>query len=241
MSEPIFGDSVLNPFGLKNSSFYWSFPFTNGIDFVDIDSDNDLDVFINDIFFKNIGTSRNAVFVAPIENAFGLMSGSVNSAFVDIDQDGDVDAFMSQPNNGDILFYKNTGNKNQPLFSAPVTNPFGLSNTKSYSSPTFADIDSDGDMDAFVGEYNDVIFFRNTGNATAASFVKSNDNLGLNGGLYNTPIFTDIDDDGDLDAFIGTGNYDGGGLNFFRNIGTVDNPVFYADSASRFSLIDTNC
>ncbi|MEI2767569.1 MAG: FG-GAP-like repeat-containing protein [Nitrosomonas sp.] len=159
--------------------------------------------------------------------------------FVDIDQDGDVDAFMSQPN-GDILFYKNTGNKNQPLFSAPVTNPFGLSNTGSYSSPTFADIDSDGDMDAFVGEYSDVIFFRNTGNATAASFVKSSDSLGLYGGSYNSPTLTDIDDDGDLDAFIGTGNYNGGGLNFFRNIGTVDNPVFYADSASRFSLIDTN-
>ena len=58
-----------------------------------------------------------------------------------------------------------------PNFKPAVTNPFGLSDVGYYSSPTFADIDNDGDLDAFVGEKNgNTLFFRNKGSASAPSF-----------------------------------------------------------------------
>ena len=55
-----------------------------------------------------------------------------------------------------------------PAFNTPVSNnPFGLSDIGSFASPTFADIDSDGDLDAFVGNNaGDTLFYRNKGRLT---------------------------------------------------------------------------
>src|SRR5262247_700895 len=36
-----------------------------------------------------------------------------------------------------------------PCFQAPQTNPFGLADVGDYPSPALADIDGDGDLDAF--------------------------------------------------------------------------------------------
>jgi hypothetical protein len=50
-----------------------------------------------------------------------------------------------------------------PGFAAPVINPFGLPNVGWNSSPEFVDIDGDGDLDAFIGEYyGDTYYFENT-------------------------------------------------------------------------------
>lgn len=44
-------------------------------------------------------------------------------------------------------------------------NPFGLPDIGLFSTPLFADIDNDGDLDAFIGAENgDTLFFKNTGN-----------------------------------------------------------------------------
>jgi hypothetical protein len=49
-----------------------------------------------------------------------------------------------------------------PRFEPPQTNPFGLSDVEIDSSPTFADIDGDGDLDALVGNSaGNTLFFEN--------------------------------------------------------------------------------
>ena len=59
-----------------------------------------------------------------------------------------------------------------PVFSPPVINPFGLADVGQWVSPTFADIDSDGDLDAFVGElYGNTLYFRNIGTASNPVFA----------------------------------------------------------------------
>jgi len=86
------------------------------------------------------------------------------------------------------------------------------------SAPTFADIDGDGDLDAFVGDnYGTVKFYRNNGTVAAAAFVADaagNPMAGFDVGSYAAPAFADIDNDGDLDAFAGDGT---GMVQFFRN------------------------
>ncbi|MDD5274862.1 MAG: VCBS repeat-containing protein [Methylovulum sp.] len=64
------------------------------------------------------------------------------------------------------------------------------------ASPTFADIDHDGDLDALIGNFNgDTLYFENTGSATAPAFAAPVTNpFGLaDVGQTATPTFVDID------------------------------------------------
>ncbi|MBL4791135.1 MAG: VCBS repeat-containing protein, partial [Kordiimonadaceae bacterium] len=97
------------------------------------------------------------------------------------------------------------------------------------SSPTFVDIDGDGDLDLFLqgGFSSSITFFENTGTNTLPEFTErtGTDNplssINIRGGLS----FVDIDNDGDLDAFFGSTAVDGA-VGFLENIGTVSSPIF---------------
>ncbi len=109
------------------------------------------------------------------------------------------------------IFSEKTGNDN-PLNGADV----GYN-----SKPIFADIDGDGDMDAFMGEYDGTInYYQNTGSSTTATFTVQADADALfdsDVGTNSAPTFVDIDKDGDLDVFIGAGN---GIIQYYKNIGS---------------------
>jgi Ca2+-binding RTX toxin-like protein len=126
-----------------------------------------------------------------------------------------LDAFVGS-GDGNTLFFRNTGTATAPTFTQEANN-FGLTDVGLGAKPTFADIDGDGDLDAFVGEaYGNTLFFRNTGTATAPTFIQEATNpLGLTRVGYSaSPTFADIDGDGDLDAFLGE-NF--GNILFFEN------------------------
>ncbi|MEH2230608.1 MAG: Ig-like domain-containing protein [Nostoc sp.] len=176
-------------------------------------------------------------FIAPITNPFGLtdVGTSATPTLADIDGDGDLDAFVGN-NAGNTLFYRNSGTTTAPTFTFEATNPFGLTDVGFYSKPTFADIDSDGDLDAFVGNFNgNTVFYRNSGTTSAPTFTLDNPNLfGLTGpGIVATPTFADIDGDGDLDAFVGINV---GNTLFYRNSGTTTAPTFTLEATNPFGL-----
>jgi len=136
---------------------------------VDIDHDGDLDAFVGSLngmirFLKNTGNPTNAAFtpIVGVGNPFDgqiLPSYSV-PAFVDIDGDGDLDGFVGHT--PWVSYFKNTGTPATPVLTAinGVGNPlFGQGNGK--PAPTFVDIDSDGDYDAFIGMFGRVRFFEN--------------------------------------------------------------------------------
>ena len=88
---------------------------------------------------------------------------SSSPAFADLDGDGDLDAFLGE-SYGTTRFFQNTGSSAAPAFAAASANPFGLADVGFNSSPTFADLDGDGDLDTFIGElYGNTFFFDNTG------------------------------------------------------------------------------
>lgn len=214
-----------------------------GPDFADIDGDGDYDLFLSYLngtisFFENTGNASNPAFTYttgasdPFDGSdFGT---SIASAFVDIDDDGDVDLFVADAIASTIRFYTNSGTNLAPTFPAAgsptgTDTPLSGATVTGDITPVFVDIDGDGDYDAFVGAGNGrSLFFRNTGTAASPTFVAEGGNapFGLSDiGAYSSPVFVDIDNDGDMDAFVGS---DGGVTYFFRNTQTGTSTVTVA-------------
>ncbi|WP_199902072.1 FG-GAP-like repeat-containing protein, partial [Azospirillum sp. B506] len=124
-----------------------------------------------------------------------------------------------------------------PTFTLVGTNSLGLSGVYQNASPTFVDLDGDGDLDLLVGtKYGDAVYFANVGTRLAPTYSLQGTNLfGISGDSnYAKPSFVDIDGDGDLDLFIG-GTY--GTIRFFRNNGTSSSPSFSLEGANLFDII----
>lgn len=213
---PSFGKGRLNPFKLTTAGDY-SRPA-----FADVDNDGDLDVFIGEdsgatFFYKNKGAAETPVFARKLKNPFGIKDVGFNASasLADIDGDGDSDLFIGS-SSGNIHFYRNVSTDSKVAFESRVINPFGLNAKDFYTRPTFADVDGDGDLDAFIGTSGALKFFENTGSVQFPIFSAPIDNpFGLeNSGSYPSPAFADIDADGDLDVFVGDGD---GDTRFFLN------------------------
>lgn len=209
--------------------------------FVDIDNDADLDLFVGELdgninFYRNTGTSTNPIFTLETENFVSIDATRSIPSFTDIDNDGDLDLFVGETG-GNINFYRNTGTASNPLYTFETEN-FAAINVGSFAAPTFADIDNDGDLDLFVGEglfIGTINFFRNTGTATNPTFVLETDRFASfldDGQTASTPFFADLDNDGDLDFFVGGWFF----LYFYQNTGTAVNPTFTPISHNLVSI-----
>lgn len=208
---------------------------------------------------ENIGSAASPQFGSPVLSPHGLVAQPYNAqamdfdlsslpAFADLDNDGDLDAvayyYDRDSAEKGFAFIENTGSPTEPSFAAPIIGHAGLPSVVAKGS-SLVDIDADGDYDlAYFGEYESplaVWFSENTGTAELPVFqVPSIAPLGTEvGDQFGPPRidFGDIDDDGDLDLFVGgyTSSPEAF-VSLYENTGTAATPSFAAGARNPFGI-----
>ena len=127
--------------------------------------------------------------------AAGLATG-------DVDDDGDVDLYIVGGNTIPNALYLNNGNGT----FAEVAEELGVDVIHWGSGPVFGDIDSDGDLDLFVGavEHDPIYLFENRLGDTEGKFIDITADTGVSLHAKNTVSATmsDYDRDGWVDIFL---------------------------------------
>jgi enediyne biosynthesis protein E4 len=192
----------------------------SGATLADVDGDGDLDAYVNtqlkkpNRFFRNEGAGR--FVVAELGAATQDKSSNFSSSFADIDGDGDLDLYVSGPTlelNDVNLVFRNDGGRFVGVTGLAIDN--GKNNP---AAAVWGDVDNDGDVDLFVAN-SDVMrsskmqppplehgmLYRNDRNW---NFTASKEQE------FATPAYPaisaalgDIDNDGDLDLFLGSHVY----------------------------------
>ncbi len=191
----------------------------------DVDGDGDLDLLVGSYgggvrYFENTGSASAAVFTERFDGdrpTGGL--DAMNLSLVDLDDDGDLDLVTGQ-GNGSVRYLENTGTATVPVFAERTGdhNPFSGVSSGNRAAPVFGDIDNDGDLDMLLGRYDGrTDYYENTGTAWSPVYVQrtgsANPLNGFDPGFNSVPALADIDDDGDLDIFLGHNEY----IKFFEN------------------------
>ncbi|MWB93115.1 CRTAC1 family protein [Flavobacterium sp. GA093] len=230
------------------SGLYSEFPTQAG-NWNDFNNDGFLDLFIgnessdtesypSELYLNNQdGTFTNVAKEAKCD----IVSYIKGVTAVDYDNDGDIDLFLSGMNKKKILL-KNTGLKSGIPQFKEVTDQAGLAGINVMTFPTwFWDYDNDGWQDIFVCGYQYTgsvagemaMEALNIPNNSSKMYLYHNNQNGTfsdvsnESGLSKTVFamgsnFGDIDNDGFLDMYLGTGNPDYKSLTpnkLFRNMG----------------------
>ncbi|WP_271784975.1 T9SS type A sorting domain-containing protein [Aquimarina algiphila] len=220
---------------------------------VDLDNDNDLD-FISGSqrgtvhYFENTGTvtAPNWVLgsIPSLEAINIFVSTTVRNQnrpqLADIDDDGDLDLFIGTERNFDgvrddeILFYRNIGTPEVPVFEfVPDCLP-GLLNQDiaEYPGLGFVDLDNDTDLDLVALGSDRLTYYKNIGTKESPHFELQSeaDSPWDDEDAYSNmdvpiPVFEDFDKDGDYDMYF---MIDTGFVKWIENVGTVTNPHFAA-------------
>lgn len=133
--------------------------------------------------------------------------GNADAALLDLDGDGDLDFILGVYGQA-FRYYENTGTAQSAVFTLRTggDNPLGAI-VSAHGTPTFADVDGDGDLDMVVGRSNlPLLYYENTGTAAAAVFTPrtgAQDPFdGISVANWAATLLADFDFDGDLDLIV---------------------------------------
>lgn len=222
-------------------------PFLGGLDvprpqFVDIDGDNDFDLFLQEYsnslwFFENTGSTRTPRYEWRTDRYQDVDIGEW-FRFVDLDADGLLDLLSESPVSH-IRHYRNTGTKAAPAFTlvGELRDAAGAPMFMDRQNiPALADLDCDGRLDMLVGRVEGVVdLYEATarGSAQFSLLVERYEGIEIIGGVgmptarhgANALSLHDFDGDGDQDLF--WGDFFEPAVLLIENVGsTCSNPSF---------------
>jgi hypothetical protein len=196
---------------------------THSAAWADYDGDGWLDVFVGheltpSQLFRNKGDGTfEDVSARAGVNKTAFTKGDV---WGDYDDDGRPDLYVSNFN-GDNFLYRNNGDGT----FTDVATQLGVEKPKSSFPCWFWDYDNDGRLDIWVGSYTSaggqwvlpylglppqletMKLYRNTGKGAFAAFADVTKEVGLDWAVAPMGVnFGDLDNDGYLDFYLGTGN-----------------------------------
>lgn len=194
--------------------------------FGDLDGDGDDDLIIGKdngsmVKYTNTAGAGNPVnFTSPEivldNNAIEInVLAYAHPQLFDLDNDGLLDLIIGKKT-GEISYYKNTGSSTTPIFSlqsSTLGNVDVSSATDAYAAPHFFRVNDTTHL--FVGAYDGQLhYYNNIDDSLTTSFTLVSANyLGIDVGLYSSFWVEDIDNDGNLNLFVGQ---DLGGLSLFE-------------------------
>ena len=226
--------------------FYWDTDGDGVKDLIYAPNDRDKAEDFNAVgLYKNLGQNDYPNFQYQgrgfIQNQTLEFGTSAAPAFFDYNQDGKLDILVGNFgyfSTSDAAFHarlallENVGNNDQPIFSLVTDNylPYIVANDNVIKNvtPAVGDLDADGDDDLlFGGALGNIYYFRNEGLAGGVAdfqFVTSTF-ANITGASFNNsaPTLYDIDNDSDLDLFMGV---DSGYVAFYQNNGTPQSASF---------------
>lgn len=230
--------------------------------YLDVNNDGAKDMLVspnlgNDIgetyevvwYYENVATTENPVFELRqkdlfVEDMLDYGTGA-QPVYVDYNQDGLQDLVVGNKSffvpggnrNARVYLYENIGTATAPKYELKEADLFNL-NVFSQNSwrftPTFGDLDGDGDLDALIGEEFGNLFYAENIAGPDQPFQFAPAVFGyqdLDVGQSSRPQIIDVNRDGVLDLVIGERN---GNLNYFENTGTTQNPTFPSDPTNNF-------
>lgn len=173
----------------------------------DLDNDGDDDLYVTVLngknkIYKNIGDG-NFIDYSAISGGIGTANDRTNACiFGDVDIDGDLDIFITNENGSNRLYLNNGAG----IFNE-VTSRVGLTSIKGGMGCSFGDIDNDGDLDIFVANWSRKnILYKNLLKEKGSLLFKDITNeANVGGEAYtksNGVVFSDVDNDADLDLFV---------------------------------------
>ncbi len=206
--------------GGNNDSFYKIAAsshtvFTQRTNFVDINNDGHMDVFVCDDvepneYFINDGSGNLTLYEGADPNGvpegLGVYSsgGNYGSIWIDFDNDRDNDLFIAKCGGNSARrtnqLHRNNGNSSFTEIGAAV----GLADDINTWSSAWGDYDNDGDMDCFVGSSTSTEqhkLMRNNGDNTFTD-VSIASGVQVCQNFYHENVFVDFDNDGWLDIYV---------------------------------------
>ncbi len=178
-----------------------------GIGLADVDNDGDQDIYLCNLlgpnkfllnngegFFRNVSGQNN--------RGTGENERTNSAVWGDVDNDGDADLFITNEYSTNRL-YLNNGNG----YFIDFTKESGLETTSGGMSAAFGDIDNDGDLDLCVVNWAkpNLLYKNVSSKKDGVKFLNISDKAGIHNDFYsksNAVLFSDIDNDGDLDLYI---------------------------------------
>jgi len=244
-----------------STNFVINMPIFLGSFLIDVDQDGNDDLVVapnqdnvnanldNAWYYRNEATDgsydfsfRQKDFLVGDMLDFGTFS---SPDFVDVNQDGLLDLIVGSDGEFQLggttalrlTYLRNIGTKENPVFEVADEDWLGFSQFKDFSekpSPSFGDLDSDGDIDLIVGDANGFLYyFENIAGPDVplefANPIYQYQDIKVGSNVRADLV--DLNEDGLTDLVIGEKANNGvagntGSLNYFQNLGSVGNPIF---------------